>query len=146
MPRYRQDMATRKNDEEPGLWRASTTFIRNMKRLRAEQGMSLAEISLKMGIFGTGVGPHIHPDSLSRLESGKRRITIDEAAAIAEILGTTPAAMCGWAESTGDVVVRPETATARATVPNVEVDAAAVAEVFRAAIRDAVREELDRRG
>lgn len=155
MTRYRQRMSAGNDDEQSGTWRSSRTFIRNMKRLRAEQGLSLSALSLKMNIFSTGAHPSIHPDSLSRLESGKRKIGIDEAAAIAEVLGVSPAELCGWdvpaadeerAQPVGRVKQREIGTAVEARADVVTPDVEAIAAMLRDAVRLAVREELDERG
>jgi transcriptional regulator with XRE-family HTH domain len=61
-------------------------LIANMGYLRQVQGLSLRKMSAELD----RIGRPIPPLGLSRIEQGRRRVDVDGAAALAEILGVTP--------------------------------------------------------
>lgn len=63
----------------------------NIQRLRAHRGMSYRELSDRLAT----VGRPIPALGLSRLESGNRRVDVDDLMAFAEVFGTTPAYLMG---------------------------------------------------
>lgn len=69
---------------------------RRLRTLRKARGWSLDEL---------GRRAHIGPSTLSRLESGQRRIAIDHLVTLARALGTTVEELV--AEEEDDVVIRP---------------------------------------
>lgn len=60
--------------------------IANVKRLRAEQNLSQADLSRRM----SEVGRPILPTGLHRLENGRRRIDVDDLIGLALALGVSP--------------------------------------------------------
>jgi transcriptional regulator with XRE-family HTH domain len=70
---------------------------RRLRTLRKARGWSLDEL---------GRRTHIGPSTLSRLESGQRRIAIDHLVALARALGTTVEELVAEDED-DDVVIRP---------------------------------------
>jgi transcriptional regulator with XRE-family HTH domain len=74
---------------------------RRLRRLRAEQGLTLQQVSERA---------HIDISTLSRLESGKRRLALDHIPALATALGVTADDLLGSdAQSDPRVRARPET-------------------------------------
>ncbi|MDO8209721.1 helix-turn-helix domain-containing protein [Conexibacter sp. CPCC 206217] len=69
---------------------------RRLRTLRKARGWSLDEL---------GRRAHIGPSTLSRLESGQRRIAVDHLVTLARALGTTVEELV--AEEEDDVVIRP---------------------------------------
>lgn len=62
----------------------------NLKKFRQEQGMSFAELSRQM----EGVRP-IAELGLRRMESGARRMDVDDLVCLAAVLGVTPNDLLG---------------------------------------------------
>lgn len=74
-----------------------------IRGLRAARGWSLDELAARC---------HLSPSTLSRIETGHRRIALDQLAAIARTLGTTIDQLVA-ADDDGDVVIRPVVDEAR---------------------------------
>jgi len=68
-----------------------------IRSLRAARGWSLDEMAARC---------HLSPSTLSRIETGHRRIALDQLAPIARILGTTLDQLVA-STNDGDVVIRP---------------------------------------
>ena len=68
-----------------------------IRGLRAARGWSLDELAARC---------HLSPSTLSRIETGHRRIALDQLAVIARTLGTTIDLLVTAADD-GDVVIRP---------------------------------------
>jgi transcriptional regulator with XRE-family HTH domain len=74
-----------------------------IRGLRAARGWSLDEMAARC---------HLSPSTLSRIETGHRRIALDQLAPIARVLGTTLDQLVASADD-GDVVIRPHRDEAR---------------------------------
>jgi len=61
-------------------------LIANVERIRAERGLSLNRLSALLEEAGRAVPPL----GLSRMIKAERRVDVDEAAALAAVLGVTP--------------------------------------------------------
>jgi transcriptional regulator with XRE-family HTH domain len=70
---------------------------RRLRSLRTSRGWSLDDLSART---------HISASTLSRLESGRRRLAIDHLVALARALGTTVEELVA-ADEGGEVVIRP---------------------------------------
>jgi transcriptional regulator with XRE-family HTH domain len=68
-----------------------------IRGLRVARGWSLDEMAARC---------HLSPSTLSRIETGHRRIALDQLAPIARVLGTTLDQLVATADD-GDVVIRP---------------------------------------
>jgi transcriptional regulator with XRE-family HTH domain len=68
-----------------------------IRGLRVARGWSLDEMAVRC---------HLSPSTLSRIETGHRRIALDQLAPIARVLGTTLDQLVASADD-GDVVIRP---------------------------------------
>lgn len=68
-----------------------------IRALRVARGWSLDELATRC---------HLSPSTLSRIETGHRRIALDQLAAIARTLGTTIDQLVA-SDDDGDVVIRP---------------------------------------
>ena len=68
-----------------------------IRSLRVARGWSLDEMAARC---------HLSPSTLSRIETGHRRIALDQLAPIARVLGTTLDHLVAAADD-GDVVIRP---------------------------------------
>ncbi len=62
---------------------ANTVTGQIIRRHRREDDLDLASVAFRM----TAAGHSMHPDSLSRMEKGQRRIDMDDLAAAALALG-----------------------------------------------------------
>jgi transcriptional regulator with XRE-family HTH domain len=68
----------------------STSFVgANVRRIRDQRGWTLAELAGRLSELGIT----IHVSGLSNVESGRRRITVEEMLAIAFALDVSPAAL-----------------------------------------------------
>ena len=77
-----------------------TTVVRQRIRgLRLAHGWSLDALAARC---------HLSPSSLSRIETGGRRIALDQLTVIARALGTTLDQLVESAEDDDDVVIRPQ--------------------------------------
>lgn len=65
------------------------TVSANVRRLREEQNLTVAALSRRLADRGRLIAPL----GLRRLESGQRRVDADDLAALAVVLGTSPAAL-----------------------------------------------------
>jgi transcriptional regulator with XRE-family HTH domain len=74
-----------------------------IRGLRVARGWSLDELAVRC---------HLSPSTLSRIETGPRRIALDQLAPIARVLGTTLDQLVASADD-GDVVIRPHRDEAR---------------------------------
>ncbi|MBT2491519.1 helix-turn-helix transcriptional regulator [Streptomyces sp. ISL-96] len=61
----------------------------NVKRLRQEQNLTLAELARRLSKIGRSI-PSL---GLSRIENGERRVDADDLVALASVLGVSPAAL-----------------------------------------------------
>ena len=86
------------NDDQESI---DARVRRRLRRLRAEQGLTLQQVSERA---------HIDISTLSRLESGKRRLALDHIPALATALGVTADDLLG-SDTPSDprVRARPET-------------------------------------
>jgi transcriptional regulator with XRE-family HTH domain len=80
-----------------------TTVRQRIRGLRQARGWSLDELAARS---------HLSPSTLSRIETGHRRIALDQLAALARVLGTSIDLLVE-AESDADVVIRPHVDEAR---------------------------------
>lgn len=78
-------MAT--NDLVPGPF--GGYVAQNVRRLREEQGLSLAQLSARLA----EVGRPILSSGLHRLENGRRRVDVDDLAGLALALGVAPVSL-----------------------------------------------------
>ncbi len=69
-----------------------------IRGLRVARGWSLDDLARRC---------HVSPSNLSRIETGHRRIALDQLAVIARALGTTLDQLVEWADD-GDVVIKPQ--------------------------------------
>ena len=76
---------------------------RRLRSLRAARGLSLDELAARC---------YLSPSTLSRIETGQRRISLDQLAPLARALGTTLDQLVE-SEADEDVVIRPEHDEAR---------------------------------
>jgi transcriptional regulator with XRE-family HTH domain len=84
------NMGTRKVEMGP----AGHAVIANIRRIRGLQKMSLQELSDRL----TQVGRPILPSGLSKIESGERRVDVDDLVAIAAALGVMPDRLLQYAD------------------------------------------------
>ena len=59
---------------------------RNVRRCRIQAELTIAQLAAALDEHGHP----IHPDSLSRLETGHRRVTVDDLTALSAVLGVKP--------------------------------------------------------
>lgn len=83
-------------EQEPGI---DATVRLRIRSLRKARGWSLDNLADRAGIS---------PSQLSRLETGRRRIALDQLSAIARALGTSLDQLVESSDD-ADVVIRPET-------------------------------------
>lgn len=89
----------------------SAYVVANVKRLRAERRWSLVELSEEMG----RIGRPMLSSGLHRLESGRRRVDVDDLAALALAFGVSPITLLlPWSGHDG-VVHLTETVTSDVT-------------------------------
>ena len=75
-----------------------STVRRRLRSLRTARGWSIDELARRS---------HIGPSTISRIETGHRRIALDHLATLAKALNTTVDHLLSGDESGGDVVIRP---------------------------------------
>ena len=71
----------------PEIGTAGRAVVANVERLRQDQGMSLRDLSVRLGQFGRPTLPSV----LHRLINGGRRVDADDLVAFAKALGVSPA-------------------------------------------------------
>jgi transcriptional regulator with XRE-family HTH domain len=69
--------------------RGSAWVAANTRRLRTEAGLSLSEVAARMGALEWPM----NPSQLSKIETGRRTITVDDLLALAEALQVGPATL-----------------------------------------------------
>jgi transcriptional regulator with XRE-family HTH domain len=67
------------------------TVQQNVRRLREERNLTMAELSRRLG--GDKIGRKIPTLALARIEKGERRVDVDDLVALAIALGVSPTAL-----------------------------------------------------
>ncbi|MBK8294918.1 MAG: helix-turn-helix transcriptional regulator [Solirubrobacterales bacterium] len=79
----------------------SAAFGHRMRRLRVARGWSIRDIAEKL----VEVGHPANEATIHRTETGKRRVTLDEAIPIAAVLGTTVTALVALGPTWEELVI-----------------------------------------
>ena len=96
--------------KEPGA--ASARVAANLRRIRMTRGMSTYALSARLA----GIGSPIRPNGITYIETGARRVDVDDLLALAVALGCSPNRLLLPADPGGDCdLVTPETRTATAS-------------------------------
>ena len=95
-------MENRQRGNPPG--HTNEHVAANLRRARQSIGVDLRELSARI----TNAGRKISPSALSKVETGDRRVDVDDLAALAYALETTPA----------DLLIPPDGAAAPTGVPD----------------------------
>ena len=74
--------------ETPRIGQAGATVAANVRARRTDLGLSLAELAAKLADLGRTA---LRVPALSKIENGHRAVTVDDLAALAAALLTTPA-------------------------------------------------------
>ena len=115
---------------------AGRAVIANIHRIRGLQKMTLQELSDRL----THVGRPILPSGLSKIESGERRIDVDDLVAIAAALGVMPERLLRYADGS------PMDGYAGMTKEDYEDSVAVAGRLLRQVLQkmpDAAREEFE---
>lgn len=92
----KQDAATTPDD--PDRLDLEDGVRQRIRALRAERGWSLDELAERC---------HLGPSTLSRIETGHRRLALDHLVSIAQALGVTVDDLLGGGDDPDDIVIRP---------------------------------------
>jgi len=91
-------MARRSTTGEPPATDVDALVRQRLRSLRTSRGLSLEELARRSGL---------HPSTVSRLETGGRRLALDQLAPLAKALDTTIDELVDTSVDDGDVVIRP---------------------------------------